>query len=129
MKKIIYSFIFVFFIALALFGGRYQAISYSNDTMERQKIYMNTYNSVGIFRMNSYISTNIANQNFDAAKCEADREAFRTFTDIQICLSSIKCKSIISEVVQAVAPELLSPDSEKFKYYKNFKQCKPYLDR
>jgi Tfp pilus assembly protein PilV len=129
MKKIIYSCLFVFIIALAFFGGRYQAISYSNDTLERQKIYMNTYNSVEIYRMNSYIASNIANQNFDAAKCEADREASRTFTDIQTCLSSDKCKSIIIKVAQVVAPELLQPENEKFKYYKNFKQCKPYLDR
>lgn len=116
-------------MVLSFFAGRYQAMSYSRDTLERQNRYMYTYNSVEKYRMNSYISSNITNQNFDAAKCEADRAANRTFTDIQICLESTECKMIILEVVQAIAPELLAPDSEKFKFYKNFKQCKPYLDR
>jgi hypothetical protein len=129
MKKTIYLSLIACGAILLFFAGRYQGIAASHDSLRQLKIYTNTYNSVEKYRINSYISSNITNQNFDAAKCEADREAFRTFTDIQICLESIECKKIILEVVQTVAPELLASENEKFKYYKNFKQCKPYLDR
>lgn len=92
-----------------------------SDAIHQQLLQLNM---AAHYRTLVEVSGHLAAGQASQAKCVADVTASAYYRELRSCISDGACRAGIEEEVKKSAPELLSGDKSRFRYYENMERCK-----
>jgi hypothetical protein len=106
------------FVLGALFGSN-RAEGGSDAVHQR----LSQLNLAAHYRTLVEVSGKLAAGQTNQAKCVADVTASAHYRELRSCVADAACRDGIEEEIRKSAPELLSGDKLRFRYYENMERC------
>lgn len=118
-------------VVLAVALATALAVHHRDDAQETRdvKALLAKYDGLGYSNMlvaytgHAAISKAIQAGKPGSAKCEADLRASMEYDLLRTCLSQSACAASIVDLVRTDAPELLTNEAPRFKYYRSGEPC------
>jgi uncharacterized membrane protein len=125
MKKIALIVLLAIVLYLTFIGGRMHAFQEEVQLNNAKVESINALNAMGSYVIQADVAKDIAAGNNAKAMCAVQVYASAKITQIRQCLEETICKSLIESEVKKVAPELISNEPLKIKFFDIAEKCTP----
>jgi len=103
--------------------GRFVEMRSERGSSKQLANSLTTLNALGAYAIQAKISEHLDAGNNSEAKCLSDLTASAYSRTVRSCLSQPGCGPLVAKEVSRDAPELLSKNNSRFKYYEDGEFC------